>query len=134
MVMPTFTCPDGLAVAYQTSGQGAPLLLLSGKGNGMGWWDPIVADFESDHLVIRFDYLGTGGSDAPASGYSLGRFADDVAALLDHLGIQVADVEASLAFSLRTFAPLGLRECMATRSGTAGRSRCRAATASRTSG
>ena len=32
--------------------------------------------------------------------------------LLDHLGIQVTDVEASLAFYLRTFAPLGLRECM----------------------
>ncbi|WP_342029002.1 alpha/beta fold hydrolase [Arthrobacter crystallopoietes] len=92
MIMPKFTCPDGLAVAYRTSGQGTPLLLLSGQGNGMGWWDPIVADFESDHLVIRFDYLGTGGSDAPASGYSLGRFADDAAALLDHLGIESSAV------------------------------------------
>jgi pimeloyl-ACP methyl ester carboxylesterase len=92
MIMPTFTCPDGFAVAYQTSGQGTPLLLFSGQGNGMGWWDPIVADFESDHLVIRFDYLGTGGSDAPVSGYSLGRFADDAAALLDHLGIESSAV------------------------------------------
>ena len=32
--------------------------------------------------------------------------------MIDHLGIQVADVEASLAFYLRTFAPLGLRELM----------------------
>lgn len=30
--------------------------------------------------------------------------------MLDHLGIAVADVEASLAFYLRTFAPLGLVE------------------------
>ncbi|MCW2134272.1 alpha/beta fold hydrolase [Arthrobacter sp. VKM Ac-2550] len=90
--MPKFTCPDGLAVAYRTSGQGAPLLLLSGQGNGMGWWDPIVADFESDHLVIRFDYPGTGGSDTPAAGYTLGRFADDAAALLDHLGIESSAV------------------------------------------
>ncbi|QTG81282.1 alpha/beta fold hydrolase [Arthrobacter crystallopoietes] len=90
--MPKFTCADGLAITYQTSGQGAPLLLLSGQGNGMGWWDPIVADFESDHLVIRFDYLGTGGSDAPVSGYSLDRFADDATALLDHLGIESSAV------------------------------------------
>jgi catechol 2,3-dioxygenase-like lactoylglutathione lyase family enzyme len=32
--------------------------------------------------------------------------------MLDHLGLQVADVEASLAFYLRTFAPLGLREAL----------------------
>ena len=32
--------------------------------------------------------------------------------MLDHIGIQVADVEASLAFYLRTFAPIGMREVM----------------------
>jgi catechol 2,3-dioxygenase-like lactoylglutathione lyase family enzyme len=32
--------------------------------------------------------------------------------VIDHLGIQVADVEASLAFYLRAFAALGLREAM----------------------
>lgn len=32
--------------------------------------------------------------------------------MLDHVGIQVSDVEVSLAFYLRVFAPLGLREVM----------------------
>lgn len=32
--------------------------------------------------------------------------------MLDHLGVQVADVEASLAFYLRTFAALGMHEAM----------------------
>lgn len=32
--------------------------------------------------------------------------------MIDHIGIQVADVEASLAFYLRTFAPIGMREAM----------------------
>jgi catechol 2,3-dioxygenase-like lactoylglutathione lyase family enzyme len=32
--------------------------------------------------------------------------------VIDHLGVQVADVEASLAFYLRTFAVLGLKEAM----------------------
>jgi len=32
--------------------------------------------------------------------------------MLDHLFIQVADVEASLAFYLRVFAPIGMREAM----------------------
>lgn len=30
----------------------------------------------------------------------------------DHLGVQVADVDASLAFYLRVFAPIGMREAM----------------------
>ncbi|HEX8627649.1 MAG TPA: VOC family protein [Catenuloplanes sp.] len=32
--------------------------------------------------------------------------------MLDHVGVQVADVAASLDFYLRTFAPIGLREVM----------------------
>ena len=32
--------------------------------------------------------------------------------MIDHIGIQVADVEASLAFYLRVFGPLGMREVM----------------------
>ena len=32
--------------------------------------------------------------------------------MIDHLGIQVADVEASLAFYLRVFEPVGIREAM----------------------
>jgi catechol 2,3-dioxygenase-like lactoylglutathione lyase family enzyme len=32
--------------------------------------------------------------------------------MLDHLFVQVADVEASLAFYLRVFAPIGMREVL----------------------
>ena len=32
--------------------------------------------------------------------------------MIDHIGVQVADVEASLAFYLRTFTPIGMHEVM----------------------
>jgi catechol 2,3-dioxygenase-like lactoylglutathione lyase family enzyme len=32
--------------------------------------------------------------------------------MIDHIGVQVADVEASLAFYLQAFAPIGMREVM----------------------
>jgi catechol 2,3-dioxygenase-like lactoylglutathione lyase family enzyme len=32
--------------------------------------------------------------------------------MLDHVGVQVADVEASLAFYLQAFGPIGMREAM----------------------
>jgi catechol 2,3-dioxygenase-like lactoylglutathione lyase family enzyme len=35
-----------------------------------------------------------------------------VAAMLDHIGLQVNDVDSSLAFYLSTFGPIGMRETM----------------------
>lgn len=35
--------------------------------------------------------------------------------MLDHLGVQVADVDASVDFYLRVFAPIGVREMMRAR-------------------
>ena len=32
--------------------------------------------------------------------------------MIDHMGVQVADVEASVAFYLRAFGPIGMREVM----------------------
>jgi catechol 2,3-dioxygenase-like lactoylglutathione lyase family enzyme len=32
--------------------------------------------------------------------------------MIDHIGVQVADVESSLAFYLRVFGPIGIREAM----------------------
>jgi hypothetical protein len=32
--------------------------------------------------------------------------------MMDHIGLQVQDVEASLGFYLRAFAPIGMREAM----------------------
>jgi catechol 2,3-dioxygenase-like lactoylglutathione lyase family enzyme len=32
--------------------------------------------------------------------------------MIDHIGVQVADVEASLTFYLKAFAPLGMREAV----------------------
>jgi catechol 2,3-dioxygenase-like lactoylglutathione lyase family enzyme len=32
--------------------------------------------------------------------------------MIDHMGVQVADVEASLAFYLRAFGPIGMREVL----------------------
>jgi catechol 2,3-dioxygenase-like lactoylglutathione lyase family enzyme len=32
--------------------------------------------------------------------------------MIDHMGVQVADVEVSLAFYLRAFEPIGMREAM----------------------
>ncbi|MEU6615581.1 alpha/beta fold hydrolase [Streptomyces parvus] len=90
--MPYVMTPDEVRIAYQVRGQGPPLVLLAGQANNHRWWDGVRADFTAAHTTITLDYRGTGGSDAPHTPYSTGRFAQDVRCVLDDLGIGRADV------------------------------------------
>ncbi|NUT95637.1 MAG: alpha/beta fold hydrolase [Saccharothrix sp.] len=84
--MPHTRAADGTKIAFDVVGEGDPLLLLSGQANSRHWWDPIRADFP--HRTIALDAVGTGESDEPADGvYSIARFAEDVVAVLDELGV-----------------------------------------------
>jgi pimeloyl-ACP methyl ester carboxylesterase len=83
---------DGTRIAYQTSGAGAPLLMLSGQASSHRWWTRVRADFDAYRRVVTLDYRGTGDSDAPPGPYSTQGFAEDAIAVLDHLGVERADV------------------------------------------
>ncbi|MEC3956573.1 alpha/beta fold hydrolase [Nocardia sp. CDC153] len=83
--------PDGTRIAYQLHGAGAPLVLLAGQANNHHWWDAIRADFHPAHSTLTLDYRGTGDSDKPDTPHSTEQFAEDVIAVLDHLGIDRAD-------------------------------------------
>lgn len=83
---------DGTRIAFQVSGTGAPLLLLSGQSSSHRWWTRVRPDFDADRRVLTLDHRGTGDSDAPPGPYDTRGFADDAVAVLDHLGIERADV------------------------------------------
>lgn len=75
-------------IYYEVSGQGFPLVLVSGgSGMDMRQWDLVSPVLAQSFRVIRFDPRGIGGSDNPAVRYS---DADDIARLLDHLGVDQA--------------------------------------------
>lgn len=86
------TTPDGVRIAYQVRGEGAPLVLLAGQANNHHWWDGVRADFHTERSTLTLDYRGTGESDKPDTPYSTELFAQDVIAVLDELGIDRADV------------------------------------------
>ncbi|QMU79097.1 alpha/beta fold hydrolase [Streptacidiphilus sp. PB12-B1b] len=86
------TTTDGVRIAYQLQGQGAPLVLLAGQANNHHWWDQVRADFHPARSTLTLDYRGTGDSDKPDAPYSTELFAEDVIAVLDRLGIDRADV------------------------------------------
>ncbi|MBR7825220.1 alpha/beta fold hydrolase [Actinospica sp. MGRD01-02] len=84
--------PDGTHIAYQVNGDGPPLLLLAGQANNHHWCDGVRDDFAGVRTTITLDYRGTGDSDKPDAPYSIEIFAQDALAVLDHLGIESADL------------------------------------------
>src|SRR5438105_11969731 len=84
---------DGVRIAFEEIGSGAPLVLVSGQGGDRHLWDEIRSDFADRHRVITFDHRGTGDSDKPERPeYSTRGFAQDVITILDALSIPRAHV------------------------------------------
>ena len=68
-------------------GPGPPVVLLAGLGLDHESWAGPAAELSRHHRVVRIDLRGTGRSDAPTSGYSINRLAQDVMAVLDQLDL-----------------------------------------------
>ena len=91
--MPYVKTKDGVDIYYEVLGEGAPFLFLSETAcDGAVWKIYQVPQFARDHRVIIFDYRGTGLSGKPSAKYSTDMFADDAAAVMDHLGLEGAVV------------------------------------------
>lgn len=89
--MPVFEATWG-ATRYAVEGNGPPVLLIHGVGARLDNWDGVAAVLARNFKVVRYDLRGHGQSSKVAGPYTLDLFADDAAALLDHLGIARAHV------------------------------------------
>lgn len=84
---------DGVNVHYRDEGSGPPLVLVHGTSSSLHTWDGWVAKLSTHRRVIRLDLPGYGlTGPAPDHDYSAARYARVVAKLLDHLGVERADV------------------------------------------
>lgn len=84
---------DDINLAYDDVGTGPAVLLIHGFPLNRQMWQPQLKPIaDAGYRVIAPDLRGFGASDAPAGGYSMDRFADDVIALLDALKIDKAVV------------------------------------------
>ncbi len=86
---------DGVKIAYRTFGTGGPaVVLVHGTGLSQVIWRGFgyARDLSADHLVITPDLRGHGRSDKPHEdgAYTPERFAGDVLAVLDQLGVERA--------------------------------------------
>ena len=83
---------NGINLYYETHGSGEPMILLHG-GLGSGeMFGPILPALTEHHQVIAVDLQGHGRTADIDRPLDLGLMADDVAALIDHLGLDTPDV------------------------------------------
>ncbi len=83
---------NGLHLYYETHGAGRPLILLHGglgSGEMMG---PHTPELAKDHRVITVDLQGHGRTADIDRPIDIRLMADDIAALIDHLGLDRPDV------------------------------------------
>ncbi len=84
---------DGVKIHYETHGKGTPIVLLMGLGLPGLIWNDLADDLIShDFQVIIPDNRGTGHSDAPLPPYLMSEMAEDVALVLDDVGVERAMV------------------------------------------
>jgi 3-oxoadipate enol-lactonase len=92
-VSPTRLARNGpVTLAYDLRGRGSPLVLIQGVGVGRWGWEPVADRLARRFQVITIDNRGIGASDSPAGNYSTRVMAEDVVAVLDHAGIQDANL------------------------------------------
>lgn len=103
--MPSATTDDGVRLHYEESGSGTPVIFVHEFAGDIRSWEAQMRHFGQRYRAISYSARGYPPSDVPAevSMYSQHRAADDIAAVLDHLGIDQAHV---VGLSMGGFATL----------------------------
>ncbi|PZW48268.1 pimeloyl-ACP methyl ester carboxylesterase [Humitalea rosea] len=78
---------DGVTLHVRTGGQGPAVLLLHGYGETGDMWAPMAAELAHTHSLIIPDLRGMGLSSRPEAGYDKKTQGQDMAHLLDTLGV-----------------------------------------------
>ena len=77
---------------YEIHGKGEPLVFINGAGGNTTLCERYIPVYSQEYRLIFFDNRGAGQTDAPDIPYSMEMMADDLAGLLDTIGIKSASV------------------------------------------
>ena len=92
--MPYARTDDRVRIYYEEHGAGTPLVLAYGIGGNVKMWDVNVPGLARGHRLVLWEPRGHARSDSPEdpAKYSFRRWALDLKAVLDHLGLRRAHV------------------------------------------
>jgi pimeloyl-ACP methyl ester carboxylesterase len=83
---------NGINLYYETHGSGRPMILLHGGLGSGDMFEPVLPTLAGHHQVIAVDLQGHGRTADIDRPLDIGLMADDIAALIDHLGLDRPDV------------------------------------------
>ncbi|GAA2100113.1 alpha/beta hydrolase [Streptomyces albiaxialis] len=103
--MRTALSQDGTPIAYERTGEGPPLVLVSGATCTHEADMPLAAELAGEHTVHVYDRRGRGGSGDTAP-YAVAREVEDLAAVIDAAGgeAQVFGISSGGALALEAAA------------------------------
>jgi non-heme chloroperoxidase len=89
--MPTVTTKDGLEIYYKDWGAGQPIVFSHGWPLSADDWDAQMLFFlDQGFRVVAHDRRGHGRSTQTGSGHNMDHYADDLAAVVEHLDLRDA--------------------------------------------
>lgn len=85
----SFSRVNGAVLHWAISGpaDGLAVVFCNSLGSDLRIWDSCVAALSPQYRLLRYDKRGHGLSDAAAGAFGIGDHVDDLAGLLDHLGV-----------------------------------------------
>ncbi len=90
-----FADVNGVELWYEVTDEGDPVMHIHGAGFGHFNFTTATPVESKYFLYVHYDQRGYGQSDKPIQHYNMGVWADDLAALMDLLGIETAHVHDS---------------------------------------
>jgi pimeloyl-ACP methyl ester carboxylesterase len=81
---------NGCEVSYEVTGAGPPVILIHGLGGSKRLWSRVGSDLAESFSVVTYDLRGSGDTSEsrPGEELSLAVWAEDLAGLVDRLGIE----------------------------------------------
>lgn len=106
---------NGIQIHYRKAGVGFPVILLHGWPQHSLMWHTVAPLLAEHYEVITPDMRGAGGSSIPQTGYDKKTMAQDIYALIDHLGYNSVyvvgyDLGSGVAYSLAAQFPEKVRK------------------------
>jgi 3-oxoadipate enol-lactonase len=86
---------NGVNLWHRITGEGEPVVQIHGAGFGHFNFDPATPEISKHFRVVDYDMRGYGASDKPLQHYDMEVWADDLAGLMDALGIERAHVHGT---------------------------------------
>jgi len=79
---------DSRGTRYELTGSGPAVVLVHGLGLNHAMWQWTAPQIAARYRVLSYDLLGHGASARPIGPYALQQFVDQLAALVEHVGLE----------------------------------------------